>query len=53
MQSDPVLVAIYGIGVIPLINMPIGILITEQSLSSCLAYADDFSVAGSLKDLRI
>ena len=45
--------AIYGIGVTPLINMLIDILSTEYSANvNIIAYADDFSAAGNLKDLR-
>ena len=46
-QSDPVLMAIYGIGVTPLINMLISILINKY------LFKLDFSAAGGLKDLRI
>ena len=52
-QGDPVSMAIYGIGVIPLINMLIDIVVTStESQVSVLAYADDFSAAGKLDDLR-
>ena len=45
--------AIYGIGVTPLINMLIDILSTEYSANvNVTAYADNFSAAGNLKDLR-
>ena len=52
-QGDPVSMAIYAIGVIPLINMLIDIVvISTESQVSVLAYVDDFSAAGKLDDLR-
>ena len=52
-HGDPVSMAIYGIGVTPLINMLIDIVVTStDSQVSVLAYADDFSAAGKLDDLR-
>ena len=52
-HGDPVSMAIYGIGVTPLINMLIDIVVTSKdSQVSVLAYADDFSAAGKLDDLR-
>ena len=51
-QDDPVLIAIYGIGVTPLINMLIDIPSNEYSANvNVMAYADDFSAAGNLRDL--
>ena len=45
--------AIYGIGVTPLINMLIDILSNDiLSNVNIMAYADDFSAAENLKDLR-
>ena len=45
--------AIYGIGVTPLTNMLIDILSNEYSANvNFIAYADDFSAAGNLQDLR-
>ena len=45
--------AIYGIGVTPLINMLIDIPSNEYSTNvNVMAHADDFSAAGNLKDLR-
>ena len=45
--------AIYGIGVIPLISMLIDILSNEYSANvKVMAYADDLSAAGNLQDLR-
>ena len=45
--------AIYGIGVTPLINMLIDIVVTStESQVSVLASANDFSAAGKLADLR-
>ena len=45
--------AIYGIGVTPLNNMLIEILSNECSADvNVMAYTDDFSAAGNLKDLR-
>ena len=53
-QGDPVSMIIYGIGVTPLINMLIEVLINEYKVTvNVLAYADDFSVAGRIQDLRI
>ena len=52
-QGDPVSMVIYGIGVTPLINMFIDILSNEYSANvNVMAYADDFSAAENLKDLR-
>ena len=52
-QGDPVSMAIYGIGVTPLINILIDIVVTStKSQVRVLAYADDFSAAGKLDDLR-
>ena len=52
-QGDLVSMAIYGIVVTPLINMLIDILSNEYSANvNVMAYADDFSAAGNLKDLR-
>ena len=45
---------IYGIGVTPLISMLIDILSNEYSANvNVMAYADGFSAAGNLQDLRI
>ena len=45
--------AIYGIGVTRLINMLIDILVNEYNANvNVVAYADDFSTAGNLQDLR-
>ena len=45
--------AIYGVKVTPLINMLIDILSNEYSFNvNVMAYADDFSAAGNLRDLR-
>lgn len=45
--------AVYGIGVISLINMLVAILINECRVQGkVLAYAVDFSAAGGLEDLR-
>ena len=53
-QGDPVSMIIYGIGVTPLINMLIEVLINEYKVTvNVLAYADDFSAAGRIQDLRI
>ena len=52
-QGDPVSMAIYGVGVTPLMNMLIDIVVTStESQVRVLAYADDFSAAGKLDDLR-
>ena len=52
-QSDPVSMAIYGVGITPLIKMLIDIVVTSaESQVGVLAYADDFSPAGKLEDLR-
>ena len=52
-SNDPVFMAIYSIGVTPLINMLIDIIVTlTKSQVGALAYADDFSAAGGLNDLR-
>ena len=52
-QGDPVSMAIYGIGVTPLINMLIDILSNKHSTNvNVMAYADDFSTSGNLRDLR-
>ena len=52
-QGDSVSMVIYGIGVTPLINMFIDILSNEYSANvNVMAYADDFSAAENLKDLR-
>ena len=50
-QGDPISVAIYGIEVTPLINMLTHILSNEYS-ANVMAYADDFSAAGNLQNLR-
>ena len=51
-QDDPVSMAIFGIGVTPLINMLIDILSNEYSANANVkAYADDFSAARNLQDL--
>ena len=45
--------AIYGIGVTPLINMLIDIVVTSaESQVRVLAYTDDFSAPGKLDDIR-
>ena len=45
--------AIYGIGVTPLINILIHILTNEYSANfNVMVYADDFSAAGDLQNLR-
>ena len=45
--------AIYGIGVTPLINMLTAILSNEYSVNvNVMAYADDFSAARNLQNLR-
>ena len=45
--------AIYGIRVTPLINMLIDILPNEYSANiNVMFYADDFSAAGNLQDVR-
>ena len=52
-QSDPVSMAIYGIGVTPLTNILVDIVVTStKSQVRVLAYADDFSAAGKLDNLR-
>ena len=52
-QNDPVSMSIYGIGVTPLINMLIDILSNEYSANgNVMAYADDFSAARNLQDVR-
>ena len=52
-QVDPVSIAIYGVGVTPLIIMLISILSNEYSPNvNGMAYADDFPAAGNLQDLR-
>ena len=52
-QGDPVSMAICGVGVTPLMNMLIDIVVTStESQVRVLAYADDFSAAGKLDDLR-
>ena len=52
-QGDPVSMAIYGIGVTPLISMLIDIAATStESQVGVLAYADDFLAAEKLDDLR-
>ena len=46
--------AIYGTGVLPLLKMLIDILINNYKAQvHFLAYADDFSAEGCLKDIRI
>ena len=46
--------AIYGTGVLPLLNMLIDILINNYKAQvHFLAYADDFSAEGRLEDIRI
>ena len=45
--------AIYGIGVTALTNILIAILSNEYTTNvNIMAYADDFSAAGNLQDLR-
>ena len=52
-QVDAVSMANYGIGVTLLINILIDILSKEYSTNvNVMAYADDFSAAGNLRDLR-
>ena len=52
-QGDPVSMAVYGIGVIPLINMLIDIVVTStESQVGMLVYADDLLAAGKFDDLR-
>ena len=52
-EGDPVAMAICGIGVTPLIKMLINTAVTStESQVRVLAYADDFSAAGKLEDLR-
>ena len=52
-QGDPVSMAIYGIRVTPLINMLIDIVVTStENQVAVLVYADEFSGAGKLEDLR-
>ena len=52
-QVDPVSIAIYGVGVTPLIIMLIRILSNEYSANvNVIAYADDFPAVGNLQDLR-
>ena len=52
-QGDPVSMSVYDIGVTPLINMLIDLLSNEYSANvNVMAYADDFSAAGNLQDLR-
>ena len=52
-QGDPVSMAIYRIEVTPLIKMLIDILSNEYGANvNVVAYADDFSAAGNLQDLR-
>ena len=52
-EGDPVTMAICGIGVTPLISMLIDILSNEYSVNvNVMGYADDFSAAGNLQDLR-
>ena len=52
-QGDPVCMASYGIGVTLLINMLIDVVVTStESQVVLLAYANDFSAAGKLDDLR-
>ena len=53
-QRDSVSMAIYGIGVIPLIKMLIDIVVTStESPVEVLAYVYDFSAARKLYNLRI
>ena len=52
-QGDPVSMAIYGIGVTPIINTLIDIVVTStESQVRVLAYAEDVSAAGKLDNLR-
>ena len=52
-QGDPVSMPIYGIGVTPFINILIDILSNHYSANvNVMAYADDFSAAENLQDLR-
>ena len=51
-QSGPFSMAIYGIGITPLINMSIVILSNEYSSANVMAYANDFSASRNLQDLR-
>ena len=51
--GDPVSVTIYGIWVTSLINMLLGILLNEYNANvNVMVWADDFSAAGNLHDLR-
>ena len=53
-QRDSVSMAIYGIGVIPLIKMLIDIVVTStESPVGVLAYVHNFSAARKLYNLRI
>ena len=52
-QSGPISMTIYGIGVTPLINIFINIVVTfTESQVWAVTYSDDFLAAGKLDDLR-
>ena len=52
-QNDPVSIAIYGIGVTLMINILIDIAVASaESQVGVLAYANNFSAAGTFGDLR-
>ena len=51
-ECDRVSLAIYSIGVTPLINMLIGVVVTStENQVEVFAYAEDFSAVGKLHDL--
>jgi len=51
-QGDPIAMAIYAIAIIPLLLMIMEIVTPKAPSTKVVAYADDFTAGGVLKDLR-
>ena len=51
-QRDPTVMTAYALGVTPLIQHLLGITSSSKLYSKEIAYADDFIVAGSIKDIK-
>lgn len=53
-QGDPIAVIIYGITTIPLVLVNIELIHDQPGITSIsVAYADDFTVAGTLTKLKV
>jgi len=51
-QGDPVAMAVYAIAIIPLLLMMMEIVSTKNTSTKAVAYADDFTSAGTLIDIK-